>query len=294
MSRSPEAKSLLRPDLLGAGGAGSAGGSARGTGRTDSIGTSSDWVPASGGESGAAVFRSADGAKYAKCVAAADAAVLADERDRTEWLGRQGVPASRVLDWHDGADGACLVTDAVRGVPADQVSAADLRDAWDRITDAVRTLHEVPVRQCPYRRDLDATVALAREVVGRGAVHPEFLPVEQQGVPADELLARLVPEFARRREQEAADTVVCHGDLCLPNIVLDPGTLEVAGFLDLGRLGLADRYADLALLLSNARETWPDEQRAQDADSAFAERYGIAIDHDRLRFYLHLDPLTWG
>ncbi len=68
----------------------------------------------------------------------------------------------------------------------------------------------------------------------------------------------------------------------------------MSGFIDLGRLGSADRHADLALLLANARETWPNEERARAADMAFAERYGIALDHDRLRFRLHLDPLTWG
>ncbi|MFI0977206.1 APH(3'') family aminoglycoside O-phosphotransferase [Streptomyces sp. NPDC021093] len=255
--------------------------------------SSGDWLPVTAGESGAAVFRSADGTRYAKRVAA-EAAGLAAERDRTAWLSEHGIPGPRVLDWHSGDAGARLVTSAVPGVPADQVSAADLRTAWDRIADAVRALHEVPVRQCPFRRDLDSAVALARDVVARGAVHPEFLPVEQQGTPAPELMARLLPQVAQRRAEAAADTVVCHGDLCLPNIVLDPRTLDVSGFIDLGRLGTADRHADLALLLANARETWPDEERARQADAAFAERYGVAVDSDRLRFYLHLDPLTWG
>ncbi|MGW9431844.1 APH(3'') family aminoglycoside O-phosphotransferase [Streptomyces decoyicus] len=257
-------------------------------------GADGDWLPVTAGESGAAVFRSADAARYAKCAPAADATRLKDERDRVAWLGEHGVPGPRVLDWHSGDAGACLVTGAVPGVPADQVSAADLRLSWDRIAEAVRELHELPVGQCPFRRDLDAMVALARDVVAREAVNPEFLPVEQQHTPATELLDRLTPQVARRRDQEAADTVVCHGDLCLPNIVLDPQTLNVSGFIDLGRLGPADRHADLALLLANARETWPDEERARAADAAFAERYGTALDHDRLRFYLHLDPLTWG
>ncbi|WP_436791713.1 APH(3'') family aminoglycoside O-phosphotransferase [Yinghuangia sp. YIM S10712] len=257
-------------------------------------GGDSDWRPVSAGESGAAVFVGADGARYAKCVSAAHAADLRAERDRVVWLAEQGVPGPRVLDWHSGEAGACLVTGAVSGVPADQVSAADLGVAWGHIADAVRRLHEVPVVRCPFRRDLDTTVALARDVVARDAVNPDFLPVEQQHTPPAELLALLAPQVARRRDQEAADTVVCHGDLCLPNIVLDPQTFEVSGFIDLGRLGLADRYADLALLLANARETWANEERAQAADLAFAERYGITLDHDRLRFYLHLDPLTWG
>ncbi|GAA2432289.1 APH(3'') family aminoglycoside O-phosphotransferase [Streptomyces macrosporus] len=253
-----------------------------------------EWLPVTTGESGAAVFRDAAATRYAKCVPAAEAAGLKAERDRVAWLSGQGVPGPRVLDWYSGDAGACLVTSAVFGVPADQVPAADLRVAWERIADAVRRLHEVPVSECPFRRGLDAMVAVARDVVARDAVNPEFLPVEQQHTPAAELLARLTPQVPRRREQEVADTVVCHGDLCLPNIILDPRTLDVSGFIDLGRLGLADRYADLALLFANARETWLDEERARAADVAFAERYGIALDHDRLRFYLHLDPLTWG
>ncbi|MFI7655532.1 APH(3'') family aminoglycoside O-phosphotransferase [Streptomyces albidoflavus] len=252
------------------------------------------WVPVAAGESGAAVFRSADGARYAKCVGPGGVAELAEERDRAGWLGGQGVPGPRVLDWRDGEAGACLVTGAVPGVSADQVSAGQLGAAWGRIAEAVRRLHEVPVSTCPFGRRLDAMVAVAREVVARDAVNPEFLPDEQRGTPGPELLDRLTGQLARRREEEAADLVVCHGDLCLPNIVLDPETLDVAGFIDLGRLGVADRHADLALLLANARETWPDEKRARDADAAFAERYGLAPDPGRLRFYLHLDPLTWG
>ncbi|MDX3427428.1 APH(3'') family aminoglycoside O-phosphotransferase [Streptomyces sp. ME01-18a] len=254
----------------------------------------SGWVPVTAGESGATVFRSADATRYAKCVPAADAADLKAERDRVAWLSGQGVPGPRVLDWQSGDAGACLVTAAVSGVPADQVPAEDLRVAWERIADAVRRLHGTPVSRCPFRRGLDAMVAVARDVVARDAVNAEFLPVDQQRTPATELLGRLTRQIPQRREQEAADTVVCHGDLCLPNIILDPQTLDVSGFVDLGRLGLADRYADLALLLANARETWTGEEQARAADTAFAERYGIDLDHDRLRFYLHLDPLTWG
>ncbi|NEB37738.1 APH(3'') family aminoglycoside O-phosphotransferase [Streptomyces sp. SID14515] len=258
------------------------------------LGVGGDWLPVTAGESGASVFRGADAARYAKCVPAAEAADLTAERDRIAWLSDQGVPGPRVLDWYAGDAGACLVTRAVSGVPADQVRAEDLRAAWGHIADAVRRLHEVPVASCPFHRGLDDVVAVARDVVARGAVNPEFLPVEQQHVPPAELLSRLTGQIPRRRDQEVADTVVCHGDLCLPNIVLDPATWEVSGFIDLGRLGAADRHADLALLLANARETWVDEERARAADLAFAERYGIAVDHDRLRFYLHLDPLTWG
>ncbi|MFD3486044.1 APH(3'') family aminoglycoside O-phosphotransferase [Streptomyces sp. NPDC058665] len=252
------------------------------------------WEPVTDGESEASVFRSADGSRYAKCVPAPSAASLEEERDRVDWVSGQGIPGPRVLDWRVTADAACLVTSTVVGVPADQVTAPQLRAAWRQIADAVRRLHDVPVRTCPFSRDLTRMFATARDVVARGAVNPEFLPEDQQRTPPTELLARLAPQLEQRLVQEAAEAVVCHGDLCLPNIVLDPETLDVAGFIDLGRLGRADPYADIALLLANSRETWADDRRASAADEAFAERYGIVLDRDREAFYLHLDPLTWG
>jgi streptomycin 3"-kinase len=155
-------------------------------------------------------------------------------------------------------------------------------------------LHALPAQDCPYTRDLGQMFAIAQDVVARGAVNPDFLPIEQRQTPPAKLLARLAEQVEHRRAQEATDTVVCHGDLCLPNIVLDPHTLTVTGLIDLGRLGQADRYADIALLLANARETWDNENRAIDADHIFARHYGISLDTDRQQFYLHLDPLTWG
>lgn len=253
------------------------------------------WEPVAEGESEAGVFRSAGGSRYAKSAPVGHVPSLEAERDRIDWLSTQDVPGPRVLDWRVGADGAAaLVTSTVVGVPADRVSAALLHAAWEPIADAVRRLHDLPPQQCPFTRDLTQMFAAARDVVARGAVNPSFLPEDQQRTPPHELLTRLDPQLEHRLGQEAAETVVCHGDLCLPNIILDPETPAVTGFVDLGRLGRADPYADIALLLATARETWSDDRRSHSADEAFADRYGIALDRDRERFYLHLDPLTWG
>ncbi|MGW4715812.1 APH(3'') family aminoglycoside O-phosphotransferase [Nocardia sp. NPDC004260] len=252
------------------------------------------WAPVGSGESGAEVFRSADGSRYAKCVDPGGVADLALERDKIVWLDGHGIPGPLALDWRACDDGACLVTSAVPGVPADAVSGETLGRAWESIADTVRRLHEVPTEQCPFDRGLARMFAMAQDVVVRGAVHAEFLPEEQQSTPPTVLLTRLAGELEPRMTQEFAEAVVCHGDLCLPNIILDPETHTVAGFVDLGRLGIADPYADIALLLANSRESWQDERRAEQADRTFAARYGIELDADRQRFFLHLDPLTWG
>jgi streptomycin 3"-kinase len=76
-------------------------------------------------------------------------------------------------------------------------------------------------------------------------------------------------------------------------VVVDYLPAEVSALIDLGRLGTADQYGDIALLLSTAREVWSDEATAARADQQFSEVYGTDLDPVRHDFYLRLDPLTW-
>lgn len=251
------------------------------------------WEPVDVGESGATLFHDAAAARFAKCADPTAAGDLRAERDRTVWLGGVGVPVASVLDWRVGDDGACLVTRAIPGVTADRLTPDELARAWPAIVRVVRELHRIPVSSCPFDRRLDSMVALARTTVSEGRVQAEFLPESLQQEPPEELLERLEARLPIELQHETLDLVVCHGDLCLPNIVVDPGTMAVNGLIDLGRVGRADRYADIALLLAQARETWPDDAVARQFDRDFAEEYRVDLDDDRRDFYLLLDPLTW-
>jgi kanamycin kinase len=78
------------------------------------------------------------------------------------------------------------------------------------------------------------------------------------------------------------DPVVCHGDACNPNFLLDASG-RCVGYVDLGKLGVGDRWADLApALLSlgwNYGEGWQD---------VFLAGYGIERDAAKLEFYTWL------
>lgn len=253
----------------------------------------STWTPVDDGESGATVLHDPGGNRYAKVVDRTEIDALSGERDRIQWLSDTGIPGPDVLEWRETERGASLITSAVAGVPADRLDPRRLRAAWPSIADTLHGLHGIPAVACPFDRTLDAMMTLARATVAEKRVHPEFLPPHLVDTPPEVILAGLERDVPRRRQQEEADTVVCHGDFCLPNVIVDPDTSRVAGLIDLGRLGRADPYADIALLLANARETWPDEEVARGADQDLASRYGITLDADRLDFYLRLDPLTW-
>jgi streptomycin 3"-kinase len=239
------------------------------------------------------VFADRGTRRYAKLVSSERLAELAEERDRTLWLNETGIPCAAALDWRESAAGACLVTRAVAGVPASELEAPDLQRAWPSVVQLLRDLHDIDTDRCRFERGLEYMVTLAEATVAEGRVIVEFLPAPLQHTPPRQILEEIKAELPLRLAQEQSRPVVCHGDLCLPNVLVDPVTGEAQGLIDLGRLGRADPYGDIALLVATARGTWSDEAMARRAEEEFARVYGAALDLDRLEFYRRLDPLTW-
>ena len=93
---------------------------------------SGEWVPVTGGESGASVVYDCVQQRYAKVVASL-VPELAAERDRIVWLNETGIPGAALLDWRESDAGACLVTRAVPGVPANRLDAPALQRVWPSV-----------------------------------------------------------------------------------------------------------------------------------------------------------------
>ena len=215
------------------------------------------------GRSAASVGRSPDGLTYAKTASGEPAAsALAAERDRLVWLAGTPVAAPRVADW-DARDGACtLVTSAVPGVPASALPAADAPAAIRQLVAYLTFLHALPVGDCPFDHRLRTTVTAAAANVAAGAVdepdvdEPDVdepdVDESRRGRSAAGRLDRLVAGRSRAEALEPGDLAVCHGDFCLPNVLLDPDILAVTGIVDVGHLGVADRHLDIALLTRSA------------------------------------------
>jgi streptomycin 3"-kinase len=254
-----------------------------------------DWTRVKAGESGDLVYRREDRLAYAKIASSERSADLAGERDRLLWLQGRGIAVPEVIDWREVEEGASLVMTAIPGVPAVELDGEDLLKAWPSTARQLKSLHELPADQCPFDRNLSLMFARAVDVVSRNAVNPDFLPPEDWDKPARELLERVERDLPLRLRQEADDRVLCHGDACMPNFMVDPQTFQCTGLIDLGRAGKADRYVDLSLMIANAEESWATPEQGERAFSILFETLGIdAADRERLAFYLRLDPLTWG
>jgi kanamycin kinase len=77
--------------------------------------------------------------------------------------------------------------------------------------------------------------------------------------------------------------VVCHGDACSPNTLMaDDGTF--CGHVDLGDLGVADRWADLAIASMSLDWNFPTEG-AGGFEATLLEAYGVTPDTERMAYY---------
>ena len=220
-------------------------------------------------------------AVYIKISAAPGYPRVLCEARRTEWAS-SFLPVPPVLDY--GTDGQIdwLVTGALAGinaVDARQVMSAE--SLVPALANGLRRFHEAPVTDCPFDFRLDTALQHIQRRAASGATspatdfHPEHAHLDVMGALTE--LVRLRPS----NEQ----LVVCHGDYCFPNVLLQDG--EVTGFLDMGELGVADRWWDLAVA------TWSVSWNiGPEWENLFLTTYGIEPDNRRIAFYRLLYDLT--
>ncbi len=199
---------------------------------------------------------------------------LQAEAPRLRWAGAF-TPVPAVIDEGGDDSGAWLVTTPLPGDNA--VSPrwkGDPAAAVRAIGEGLRALHDaLPVTPCPFSWSADARVADARRRGSGGQLEPsDWHPIHRHLSVEDALaLAGEIP---------STDVlVVCHGDACAPNTLLtDDG--RWSGHVDLGSLGVADRWADLAVA------TWSTEWNyGVGWEEMLLDAYGVDADPDRMAYY---------
>jgi kanamycin kinase len=205
-----------------------------------------------------------------------------EEAERMTWA-RNYLPVPEVVS--RGSDGSVdwMVTGALEGLDA---TRHPLRGDPARLVPIVArglaAFHQVaPVDACPFSFRATTAVAHARRRVRDGIAKPSDLHPEYADLTLDAALHEL-----ERLAPETEDLVVCHGDYCMPNVLLDK-TGAITGYVDLGELGVADRWWDVAIGAWST--TW---NIGPEWEELFYESYGIEPDEDRIRFYRLLYDLA--
>lgn len=232
------------------------------------------------GCSDAAVFRvetAAGETLFVKTEPLEPLAELPGEIARLRWLAAQGAPCPAVLDAVAGEERQWLLMSAVPGCDLASSSGLGAERIVTLVADALRDLHRLDIAACPFDHRSENRIPEARARLDAGLVDESDFDDDRAGRSAAQVFDDLLSKRPARE-----DFVVTHGDACLPNFMVADG--RFSGFIDCGRLGVADRHQDLALavrsLADNLGEAWVEP---------FLRRYGGEIDRDRLAFYCLLD-----
>lgn len=183
---------------------------------------------------------------------------MRDEAERMRWA-RRWIAVPEVIEQGQDADHEWLVTVALPGVNAVDPRWRNDPEATVRaVGEGLRALHDsLPVAECRWSWSPEWRIGNAAERGVRVASDLHAPP------PVDRL-------------------VVCHGDACMPNTLLDDAGRPLA-HVDLAALGVADRWADIAVASMstewNVGAGWAD---------ALIDAYGIVPDRERLEYYRRL------
>ncbi|MEV8025056.1 aminoglycoside 3'-phosphotransferase [Microbacterium sp. NPDC080220] len=183
---------------------------------------------------------------------------MADEAERMAWAAPY-VRVPTVIEQGDDGETEWLVTRALTGLSAvDPTWVARPETAVRAIGEGLHALHEsLPAASCPFDWTVPSRVANA---AARGVVVPDEL---REAPPIEQL-------------------VVCHGDACAPNTLIgDDG--RWSGHVDLGQLGLGDRWGDIAVAAMSTGWNY-----GPGWDGLLLEAYGVAPDEERIAYYRDL------
>jgi aminoglycoside phosphotransferase len=200
---------------------------------------------------------------------------LNEEIQRLQWAVHY-IAVPRVLKQGGDDEGTWFLSAGLPGTTAvDDRWKQEPATAVQAIGQGLRALHDtLPVADCPFDHSAESRLARARAAAMTGTLPPsEHWPENYRTLGVDNVLALLadIPPVDK--------LVVCHGDTCAPNTLIgDDG--RWTAHVDLDTLGIADRWADLAVA------TWSTEWNYGPGwTEPLLEAYGIAPDWDRITYY---------
>jgi kanamycin kinase len=199
--------------------------------------------------------------RFAKVDSAGGYPTLVGEAERMVWAAAY-LPVPTVVALEQDQERTVLITEALPGANAtDPVWSGDLPALVRAFAQGLASFHRaVGEEWCPFRFDVGIALEHVRRRVDAGLVAASALTVLEGTAPDEE------------------DLVVCHGDYCPPNALLIGG--RVTGYVDLGELGVADRWWDIAIGAWSTGWNFGTEY-----EPLFYESYGIEPDPDRIGFY---------
>lgn len=161
------------------------------------------------------------------------------------------------------------------------------------VAQGLKKLWKIDVKECPYKTSrLDERLKAAEYNVVHDLVDINNVEPETFGPKGFANPSELLDWLKNNRPEE--DIVLTHGDYCLPNVFVKEN--EISGFIDLGKMGPADRWQDIAIAIRSLKHNfdgkYTDGKKIFDFNlHKFLDALGIDFDSQKYKYYILLDEL---
>lgn len=239
------------------------------------------WVNGVGGVTYRIAARPGNAGRYVKYAAlGTPESDFVREATRLRWAGQYcNVP--QVLEVGEDELGSWLVTRAIEGASAVAPRWIGQPEvAAHALGVGLRALHDaLPVTDCEFSWSVSDRLKGFEQRIASGESPDDWsAEYSRLGVSNVRELLRNPPAIDK--------LVVCHGDACAPNTLLD-AVGNFVGHVDMGELGVADRWADLTIA------AWSTEWNyGAGYEQLVYQGYGIEADPERISYYRMLWDLT--
>ncbi len=214
-----------------------------------------------------------------------------NEAAMMDWLqGR--VPAPQVIAHVcEGGRSYLLMTRTAGKMACDEEYMSNPRRLTQMLAEALKLLWRTDITGCPGKWGIERKLSMAEYWVEHDMVSMEDAEPDTYGKDGFRSPKELYGWLAEHKPPE--EPVLSHGDFTLPNLIFSGN--ELKGFIDLGRMGAADKWQDIALcyrsLLHNYDGKYGGRRYEGFRPKMLFEQLGMEPDWEKIRYYILLDEL---
>ena len=207
------------------------------------------------------------------------------------WLEGK-LPVPKVICYEADNDFQYLLMSRISGkMSCDEYYLEHPRELCRLLAQAFKMLWSIDVTGCPRERAIDNELEEAKYRVENNLVDLDDAEPDTFGENGFENPQALLAWLQNHKPEY--EPVLSHGDFCLPNIFLKDN--QVSGFIDLGAVGIGDKWRDIALcyrsLKHNVDGTFGGKIYPDVNPDLLLEELGIDTNHEKIRYYILLDEL---
>lgn len=210
-----------------------------------------------------------------------------EEAKNFEWL-QQYTKVPKIYDTGCIENYYYIIMEKLPGIMFQELfTTVSLKEIVIQYAKLLKEFHTIDYKGLPYNHDLQYKLKVVKENIVTNKVRPQYFERELQHLDSQTMYQKML-EYQREE-----DLVLCHGDFCFPNIIMNNN--QLSGYVDIMGIGICDRYLDVSIAMRSLRYNFELYKHVftKEYQTLFLDTYGIKeVEQDKLIFYILLDELT--